>query len=385
MMRRVIFCLLVVLFVAGCNRKYVEKERELGYRGPARQDPFLAASRYLDALGKTTHKSALLRECVKKNGTLITPLQSFSNRGETETVMNWTRRGGHFVLILSGGENWRDDWQPFEWKDFWKLFKKDEQPEQARMLKELGIENLAEGFKAALKANSYEARTVKVGRQKLSAVLPGGITFKDKPEKGEITAGDKEQPAFVSYRLGAGRITLLAHAYPWRNRHIAESDHAALLSAVVGLGISDDVWFLNGVRISFWTMLWERAWFAILALALLLVVWLARNLRRLGPPALLKTDSTRDFSDHLLLTGAFLWRHREGDALVRPVQNAILAAARRRGWPDFTDEFYAEVASHSGLNAERVRAILFISAPNEPHAFRHLMHDLKKVLDSLGN
>lgn len=373
------------MLVAGCNRKYVERERELGYRGPARQDPFLAANRFLEGQGHTTHKTAHLRDCLKQTGTLITPLQSFSNYGETESVMKWTERGGHFVLIVSGGENWRDDWQPFDLKDLWKIFKKDEQPEQARMLKKLGIENVSSGLEL-LKPDKDEARSVKVRREKLKAVLYGGIMFeKDRPEHFEVSAGDKEKPALISYRLGSGRVTILAHAHPWRNRYIAESDHAALLSAIVGLGISDDIWFLNGVRISFWSMLWERAWFAISALVLLLVVWLARNLRRLGPPELLKTQSARDFSDHLLLTGAFLWRHREGDALVRPVQNAILAAARRRGWPEFTDEFYADVASRSGLKSERIRTILFGGAPTEPHAFRHLMHDLKKVLDTLSN
>jgi hypothetical protein len=219
----------------------------------------------------------------------------------------------------------------------------------------------------------------------MNAELHGSIDFESPPESLDVTAGEKDSPGLASFRLGRGRVTLLAHAHPWRNRYIGEKDHAELLVKLLRLNYNaGDVWFLNGVRISFWKMLWERAWLAISALALLLVVWLARHFRRLGPVAPLKTESARDFSDHLLLTGAFLWRHREGDALVRPVQNAIITAARRRGWSELDDEFFRFIAEMSGLNIERARAIVTSAAPSDPHAFRLLMQDLKKMLDALG-
>ena len=369
--------LLLAVFFAGCSGKKVEYEDvEIGHRGPARQDPFLAASRFLDEVGHTSHKSIRLDECIKRVGTVITPLQSFVNHGETERALTWTKRGGHLVILLAGGESWRNDWSKFEMNDVWELIKKREVPEQEHLLKELGIKEVT---------NSGEEKAdFKINRRKFACTLVGRIDFADKPERVDASAGKKDETAFISYRLGSGRITLLAHAHPWRNRYIGESDHAAMLASIVGLTTWDDVWFLNGVRISFWSMLWERAWLAIVALALLLLVWLARHFRRLGPVGLLKSESARDFSDHLLLTGAFLWRHREAGALVRPVQNAIHAAARRRGWHEMDDEFFRFITEASGLKPERARAILASDGPADPHAFRLLMHDLQKMLGALG-
>ena len=376
MIRRLVALLLAVLF-AGCSGKKVEYEEiEIGHRGPARQDPFLAAGRFLDEVGHTTHKSIRLDECIKQTGTVITPLQSFVNHGETESALTWTKRGGHLVILLAGGESWRNDWSKFEMNDVWELFKKREVPEQEHLLKELGIKEVSR--------SGEEKEDFQINRKKLSCTLVGHIDFTDKPERIDASAGKKEETSFISYRLGSGRVTLLAHAHPWRNRYIGESDHAAMLAAIVGLTSWDDVWFLNGVRISFWSMLWERAWLAIVALVLLLLVWLARHFRRLGPIGLLKTESARDFSDHLLLTGAFLWRHREAGALVRPVQNAIHAAARRRGWHEMDDEFFRFITEASGLKPERARAILASEGPGDPHAFRLLMHDLQKMLGALG-
>ncbi len=369
--------LLLAVFFAGCSGKKVEYEDvEIGHRGPARQDPFLAASRFLDEVGHTSHKSIRLDECIKRVGTVITPLQSFVNHGETERALEWTKRGGHLVILLAGGESWRNDWSKFEMNDVWELFKKREVPEQEHLLKELGIKEVTK--------SGEEKADFKINRRKLACTLVGRIDFTDKPKRVDASAGKEDETAFISYRLGSGRVTLLAHAHPWRNRYIGESDHAAMLASIVGLTTWDDVWFLNGVRISFWSMLWERAWLAIVALALLLLAWLARHFRRLGPVGLLKSESARDFSDHLLLTGAFLWRHREAGALVRPVQNAIHAAARRRGWHEMDDEFFRFITEASGLKPERARAILASDGPGDPHAFRLLMHDLQKMLGALG-
>jgi hypothetical protein len=374
-LRRFVFAL-VVFFVAGCGRKTKEIEVELGHRGPARQDPFLAANRFLEKLGYTTHKTARLRDCLKSDGALITTLQSFANFGETDAVMSWAKDGGHFIIILAGGENWRNDWDSFDLKDLWKLFRKDEVPEQTRMLKELGVGNVSSG--------ATDELTAKIKNRRLNSELRGNLDLEDKTDRMDVKVGDDKTIALVSHPLGYGRVTILAHAHPWRNRYIGNVDNAELLAAVVQLTETEDVWFLNGVRISFWTMLWDRAWFAIVALVLLLIVWLARHLRRLGPPALLKGDSARDFSDHLLLTGAFLWRHREGDSLVRPVQQAVFAAARRSGWSEITDEFFADVAARTGFSIERVRSLLTSPAPRDPQAFRQMMIDLKKVLDCFG-
>ena len=369
------FICVLTAFLFGCTDNAKYKEIEIGYRGPARTDPFLAANRMLAKLGHTTHASLRLAECIEHTGTLITPLQSFHTRGESDETLDWTKRGGHFVLLLAGGESWRDDWQEFDLSALWAALKKRDVPEQARLLKTLNIGEITHG--------KFESTDVKIGDENLKCNLTGSMKIESLPPYASVRAGENDKPSLLSYRFGAGRITLLAHAGPWRNRTIGSADHAALFAAIIALGDGDDVWFLNGVRISFWKMLWDRAWLALCALALLLIVWLARYLRRLGPIALFKTESTREFSDHLLLTGAFLWRHLEAGVLVRPVQNAVRTAARRQGWHELDDEFFKHITATTGIHAERARAALTSAGPTDSHSFRLIMQDLKKMLDAL--
>ena len=376
MIRSGLFLGLLCLLLGGCGRNAKYEEIELGYRGPARTDPFLAANRLLERLGHATHTSRRLAECIEHPGTVVTPLQSFHTRGESDDVLRWVQGGGHFVLLVAGGESWRSDWGESDLADVFKVLQKRDEPEQARLLKTLGI--------AEVSKSKAESGEVKFGARKLMCNFAGGMKFESLPTNISIRAGEKEKPALVSYRLGTGRVTLLAHAEPWRNRALSAADHAEVFASIINLGARGDVWFLNGVRISFWRMLWDRAWLAICALVLLLIVWLARHLRRLGPVGLLKTESARDFSDHLLLTGAFLWRHREAGVLVRPVQNAVISTARRRGWHESDAEFFTYIETHTGLSPERARKAISGSAPADPHAFRVMMQDLKQMLDALG-
>lgn len=368
---------LVAVFLCGCGAKVEYDDVEVGYRGPARTKPFLAAQRFLEKLGFEVRTSRDLRECIKGRGTLITPLQSFNNRGEADDVANWTRRGGHLILMLAGGESWRDDWARLDFKTIWEMLKRRDEPGQKHLLELLGVGDVS--------ARSSGGTTgVKIGKRTFDCELLGRMRIESLPAWGTTRAGEKDEPSLVSFPLGSGRVSILAHAQPFRNRYIGSHDHAGLLSALLTLGVADEVWFLDGVRVSFWRMLWEQAWIGISVLGVLLFVWLARYFRRFGPVAAYQSESAREFSDHLLLTGAFLWRHKRGDALLQPVQNAILAAARRRGWHELNDEFYRFIHERTGMNIERARSIVSSHAPSDPHALRLLVQDLKKVLDALG-
>ena len=379
MSRRIarVLSVLIAIFLCGCGAKVEYDDVEIGYRGLARTKPFLAAQRLLDELGFDVRTSRDLRQCIKGRGTVITPLQSFNSRGEADEIARWTRRGGHLILMLAGGESWRDDWAKLDFKTIWEILKRREEPGQKHLLTLLGVGEVS--------AHSGGGTTgVKIGRRTFDCELVGRMKVDSLPGWGTTRAGDKDEPSMVSFSFGSGRVSILAHAQPFRNRYIGNHDHAGMLSALLSLGVADEVWFLDGVRVSFWRMLWEQAWLGISVLGILLVVWLARYLRRFGPVAAYKSESAREFSDHLLLTGAFLWRHKKGDALLEPVQNAILAAARRRGWHELNDEFYRFITERTGMNSDRARAIVSSRAPSDAHGLRLLVQDLKKMLDALG-
>ena len=172
-----------------------------------------------------------------------------------------------------------------------------------------------------------------------------------------------------SFSRGYGRITLVADAHPFRNRYLAERDHAALLSELARIDGGRLVWFLNGARISFWKMLWEQGWMGLVAVAALVACWLWKNLPRFGPTLEGEDRVARDFAEHLALTGAFLWRHRQVAALLEPLQRDVQTALARRGLRVDEPSVQQELALRSGLSVERVRLALFMVAPESPPVF----------------
>ncbi|MEZ5302320.1 MAG: hypothetical protein R3F11_17050 [Verrucomicrobiales bacterium] len=73
---------------------------------------------------------------------------------------------------------------------------------------------------------------------------------------------------------------------------------------------SSFIYFVRGARISFFGLLWEHGWMALVALAAAIAIWLWKGLPRfiLDHPA--ARPAPRDFAGHVRMTGKFLWRRR---------------------------------------------------------------------------
>jgi hypothetical protein len=60
--------------------------------------------------------------------------------------------------------------------------------------------------------------------------------------------------------------------------------------------------------------------------------------------------AARDFTTHLELTGAFLWRHHESRTLLAPTQRAVSAAIQRAGWHYSQPDYFEKIAARTGLS-----------------------------------
>ena len=374
--RALIFSL-VALALCSCRR--VTHKEIIGYQGPARQDPFLAAERFLQKERNGARVVNRLRDLKTHTGPLIASSQSFVNYGDADTALEWAGDGGHLILLLEGAERWRNDWKESGFFEALKAHKPE--AEETKLLEALGISG--HGADADSFSAHAESRTALVSRTALTAELAGKFKASGDAARADGIVGDKDEPALASFPLGSGRVTVLANAHPFRNRWIGEHDHAALLAAIVNLGQRGEAWFLNGARVSFWKMLWERGWMALIALAVIFAAWLWKNLPRLGPLRTPPGGVVRDFTAHLALTGAFLWQQREPDTLLQPLRDAVTAAATRLGWHAKDRDFTAKLAARSGLAEARVITALRAEGVRERNTFLRITQDLRKIADEL--
>jgi hypothetical protein len=373
--RGLVVVLLAVL-LSGCGNSTTE-EYIIGYRGVARSNPFLAAERTLTALGCYVEHMQSIDVRGKSGGVLITNPRAFINYGDTDETMRWVHGGGHLVLLMSGSERWRSDFDNFDFKDFVRLLKQDAPSEESnKLLEQLGLKAEEHGFKVTQEAAKSETQ-VSIDDEKLKCFLPGELQFTREP-RGDVRAGGTN-PSLVSFERGEGRITILASAHPFRNRWLGEADHATLLWSIVQMGGDYQVWFCDGARMSFLAMLWSHGWMAIVAVGILIGVWLWKNLPRFGPLRAVQVESSRDFTTHLELTGAFLWRQHEARSLLAPTQRAVTAAIQRAGWHPTQADYFEKIAARTGLTVERTQDALTLNDTVESQRFQRLIQDLQII------
>jgi len=367
--------LLVTFWLPSCKYKKIEYEETLGYRGPARTNAFLAAERFLDNDGYHVIKDSRFDNALKnREAILITPLQSFVNYGMAADTLHWVQEGGHLVLFLNGGQSYHNDWDD-SGRIFSHFIRKDS--EEKVLLEKLGIEN-------AVTKTEPKKFTATVLENNVEVEIPRRFSWKNEQLPDDaVIGGDKENLAFASYTKGYGRITLIADAQPFRNRYIDANDHAWLLSLLLFQHDGSTVYLVQGVRLSFFGLLWESAWMAILALAVVLIIWLWKNYPRLGPMLMVNDGEQRQFTDHLTISGGFLWKHHQSKALLIPMQRAIFTSFEKLGWHRNDTGYYEKIAARAGLPVERVQNALMLESVSDPQLFQRITQDLQKIRETI--
>ena len=362
---RPFLAIIIAFALCGCGGE--EVEIEIGYRGKARRDPFLAAERFLEENDFYVSVHTWFGAGPSPDATVVATAQSFDSYGTTDSMLQWVSRGGNLLLLLDGGETFRDDFDDEHLKK-----KKKARTEHNDLLEKLGISE-AHDSDTALKVKFADIQT--------TVQMPGRFKWKDgrAPSHTVFSAGDGDSIGLTSFPRGRGRVTIAAHAKPFRNRYIGESDNAWLLLRLIGQSDADEVWFLNGVKVSFFGMLWEHGWMALIASAVLLAVWLWKSLPRFGPLRTPEETGMRDFAEHLSLTGAFLWRHRQHAHLITPLRETVTRAAVRCGLIRNDPDFPEKLASLAQMDPLRVRAALLSDNIAEPRHFLRAIQDLRQL------
>lgn len=353
----------LTLWLVSCE--YEETSREVGHRGRARVNPYLAAERFLHVYGVPVEMSPGWPDLDRSLNLVVFPAGVLGSARHLDLLDEWVYDGGHLLVTLGHGETHPGDWDGgssslaelpgavLDWLGEWgvevvepKLG--DDNPVPERRGFDGTVYNLAVG-------------------SRLRIVEEGG-----------------RESSLVELEYGDGLVTVLSDARPLRNRYLGEQDHAELLHALVSAsGRPGRVAFVRGAGVSFFGMLWDRGAPAVVGLLVLLGLWLWRNLPRFGPlDAGGAASGQRAYDHHLEAIGDFHWRLDRGASLLRPLREGLPERIRRAGAHSGEDVF-EWIAQRTGISRDRAERAMTVERARDAAAFTRLVGDLQKIHRSI--
>lgn len=355
--------IILLPWLALVSCKKVETSREVGHKGVARVNPYLAAERFLGESGYEVRDALRWPDFDEESPSMVVlPLSVLKAEGFVNELSEWVRWGGHAVVLLDHSESHLGDWDSmdFSWED------NEESAPGRDWLRDLGLEVEDEAKDSASKVE-LEGREFEV--------------WMESPRR---SGGE-----FVATReLQYGRVTVLADARPLRNRWVGDYDHAALLAWLAEISPDDGpVVFLRFASVSFWKLLWDRAWPAVVGLLVVIAIWLWKNLPRFGPLDSRETGGAnlRAAEHHLEALGGFHWQLDRARALLHPLREGLMERGQRlalaSGRPDV--DLFELLGERAGIGRERAERAMLLEVAKDPASFTRLTADLQSIHQSL--
>ena len=358
---------LLVMAIALTACDYTEVKREIGYKGKARVNPWLAAERFAAHYGGAVRSLAVWTAPEYEDAVWFVPASVLGNESFTRRLESWVEEGGHLVLLVEHADSATSDWSSH-------TTEAELSPALLGLLGGAGIllEERDDSKKAVTASKiEFEGKAYEV----------------DAESDARVSVDDGDPGVFASVESGDGRITVLTDARLFRNRWIGDKEHAALLEALIRVTeYEGDIAFLRGSGLSLWGLLCDHLWPVLLGLAVLTLLWLWNNFARFGPVEAADATSTlRGYEHHLEALGDFQWRLDRAAALLVPLRAQIVErgqrVAMRAGRRD--DDFFQFLADRAGLPRERVFRALAEAAPADSAILTRTTADLQRLLQVL--
>jgi hypothetical protein len=285
----------------------------------ARQNPALAASRFLNAAGISTQAVDSLDKLPGTDHVLILmPRELAISSKVGSDLAQWVRDGGHLVIAPCDGEGWNKSGSGgtlllhqlqisvdcFDGKIDWDL--------------EPGSE-------------SYEMDPVQISFDDPPEDLRVGMPWIELNARLEDAVIERELGPSRSLSIGDGTASVLGSMAPFTNGRINRDDNARFLERLVSLnGKPTGVRLIYGARYSgIFEILWARAWPLLVAFGLALAAFLARSMVRTGTKIPVETPGSRSLLDHINAIGVLLWK-ADREILYEAVRAETLHAVSTR-------------------------------------------------------
>jgi len=195
---------------------------------------------------------------------------------------------------------------------------------------------------------------------------------------------DEGHNAVRVYDEGKGRVVMVANNY-FSNDNLQHKDHAEFLLAVAALNRSaGHVTLVKYLDVQPWyVLMWDRFHMLMLSCVALLALSMWAAVRRFGPLMPAPSAERRSLMEHIEASGAWLWKARDGRAVLLEAARAETLALIRRRAPAMArlpeTELVAALAEQCQLSPALVSQALYDEAATVPQQFTRQIRTLQTL------
>lgn len=420
-----VFGLLVagaVVYMAVNWYEIEDDEQWIGMQGEARTNPYLAMERTLDAMGaklekvqgsaewesalKQTPKGSTLllgdrrlvrmtparvraiREWVQAGGNLIVEAEQpkfddplLASYGIGHVGLRWTSKGWVERRERNKGEPEEDRELPFPLDPESLGEEMDNESELARKLREV----LRQKDKSRIVF--ADGRGFDVVFQPYQNLRTRNVT------EGADVITDKIGPRVIQLTDGAGRVTAISNFDFMTRRQIAENDHAEFVWHMVATQNAKNaarapprvLLALRDAEGGLWKWLTQHAWMVLIAVAALLILWIARIVQRFGPLLPAPSLDRRSLAEHFRALGRFVANEDGWPQLAHAARERFLKRLYRER-PGLSragkETLLATLEKLSGMGVARIERSL-IAPVQDKRTFTEVVRSLKAIEQAL--
>lgn len=385
----------------------VEVEEDIGYRGAARLNRFLAAERMFNRVGVTATSSFDGWALPGPQDTLVllNPQRVMSEEQGTE-VLDWVAAGGNLVAVLPDApsldplmvEFGIGSTDPFEAAE--ETEETEEEPateeaapapaedgdqEEGRPQGGMLADVIGELVEVPLQ-DTEAGKPYRVWAEGYRRMVPPASAPDSRPE---VQAGSDSGAYLLRYAYQNGQVTFLSDARFLTNGLLKELDHGPFAWALVQGRNGPPQTILLVVRDevpSLFALIGRHAWMVVVSGAFLVLAWLRLAGSRLGPVLPDPPRDRRSLLEHVEATGDFLWRSGQAEELVQSTRQALQrrVEVRQPTWAKLpARELVERLAAAAGLAAPAVQQALHAPVQDDPAAFVNTIQTLETLRRSL--
>ena len=292
-------------------------EKDQGYQGEAKSNPYLAAEFFLRRMGQKSEKIKLFTDkqtVLNSSDTLLIPSVrlAFDRRRSTD-MLEWVGKGGHLIITGQPDAETNTGQRDYILETLGLYIER----------KSLGEDT--EPYEEPVNIAIYDEDDFWQVDFDDYLVISNTAQFKS-----EIlwTVEEDERIHAIQLVVGKGRITLLSDLRIFRNDYIESYDHAAFLLSLASdqLEFSETGVFYYSLfedRISLSQWLWENAKPLMLSIIIFITIFLWMLIPRFGPLINIHLPIRRQFLDHLRASGNYHWRQGHYNRLLLEVRKQL--------------------------------------------------------------